>query len=236
MTETSCVGCDSTDGYSHTSTYALHWAADRGCMVCVKRFVEKIKICPSHTSTSGETPLYDAVRNGHLEIARQLLDYKAQVDIAWHGHGAAGNNGYQPLTPLGNNGYLPLTPLAYISRSEHTPDTIALAKLLIDRGAKTTNIKVHWVKVIFECHKNCKSSVTTFLGIRKKSALTRNARDTHCIIAKMLWSTRFEKIWMDNLTDGVLRPFERLSETLRGSDQRLTAMQLLVYENIRTNV
>jgi len=173
--ENCCCGVALGDRF--LESFPLHWAADRGCLKCVKHLVEIQKCDVCRSDRYGDTPLYDAVSCGHFEVARQLIAYRAEVDVAYQ------------------KGNTPVTPLMELSTAECTLNNVNLAKLLIKNGAKSGGIQGFWVKAIFGCRENCKLSVATFIGIRKKTFLMRNTRDTNLIIAKMLWSTQLDEVW-----------------------------------------
>ena len=89
-------------------------------------------------------------------------------------------------------------------------DEPAVAELLLDKGAKVTNVKENveipqWMSVIVAKRQNVRRSLTTFTGVlRKRFAVSgggteytrgRLPRDVVGVISRWAWTTRFDKRW-----------------------------------------
>ncbi|XP_077294795.1 uncharacterized protein LOC143917200 [Arctopsyche grandis] len=77
----------------------LHRAARLGYTDCVAYCLEKLDVPPSCRDNAGYTALHEACSRGHLDIARLLLQYGANVSEAAQG-------GIRPLHEACENGYV----------------------------------------------------------------------------------------------------------------------------------
>ncbi|XP_066561213.1 ankyrin repeat domain-containing protein 16 isoform X2 [Amia ocellicauda] len=84
-----CPGVWSTE--SKTLRTPLHTAAMHGCEDVVNILLDKCHYEPDCRDSCGVTPFMDALRNGHIEIAKQLME-KHQASFT-----VADNLGSQPL-------------------------------------------------------------------------------------------------------------------------------------------
>ncbi|XP_065156226.1 uncharacterized protein [Atheta coriaria] len=77
----------------------LHRASRSGYTDITAYCLEKMMCNPSPKDNAGYTPLHEACSKGHLDIARLLLQYGAQVSESAHG-------GIRPLHEAAENGYV----------------------------------------------------------------------------------------------------------------------------------
>jgi len=151
----------------------LHRAAFFGCADCTLQLIET-GISVDTKDSLHETPLFVAVRYCNIEVVRQLLDHNASVD----------------LENLNNHTALDLAAL-YIGLDSQA----RIAKMLIDRGAQHHLVGASIyepVNQLITRRKLCQKTINVFLGIRKK---LNSVRDTHEMIGKLVWSTRFYEVW-----------------------------------------
>jgi hypothetical protein len=82
---------------------------------------------------------------------------------------------------------------------------VDVARLLIDRGAKVSNVKLktaipEWVITFVESRFNCRLASITIIGIHKYRRTTmtgNNDINVLRLISKHIWSTRMDDAWMD---------------------------------------
>lgn len=197
----------------------LHIAARGNCIDCVRSLVEKRKAsCDVRDLTYGNTPLHDAVRNGYGNIVRQLLAYKASVNIEniygwtplttfirYHNEFARNTTLTDLKTTYGGGGVVKPTqaqtmPCTRDDEFRHAKHQ-EIGEMLIDNGAGVTHGKIpHWLYVIAKRREMCEEVCALLVGIRCKrnSILNTNVRDVILMIARMIWSTRFADIWQND--------------------------------------
>jgi ankyrin repeat protein len=107
---------------------------------------------------------------------------------------------FQIVDATRNNGWTPLHRAIY---NKH----VDISQLLIDRGAKLSNVKLDnfvqafpdWIITLVELQNNCRIAAIVIIGIHKyhRTAVTGN-NDINVIklISKHIWSTRMDDVWM----------------------------------------
>jgi len=159
----------------------IHKAAFAGCVKCVQWLID-IGINVNTRDDYGEIPLHHAARHTRVNVVRQLLHHKSSVDVK-NVAGAA------PLF------------LATLYMDSDSKKDLFIIKMLLDHGANTEEVEREFhlldhrglaVRVLAKRRQICRKVVIVFMGIRRKLL---SVRDTHQIIGKLLWSTRFDPSW-----------------------------------------
>jgi len=161
----------------------IHHAAERNCVKCLKKFLDQ-GVNIDQVDACGNTPLHRVGwielhrgnwKNGIPDILKCLLDLGANVNVT--------------------NRYA-ITTLNHVQCGNSDVHK-AVARMFIDNGAFLPPSPVPWLTLMFTAHKNCGVAVLLLLGIHKKrwSVLNTNGRDAICVIAQMLWTTRFREEW-----------------------------------------
>jgi hypothetical protein len=115
-------------------------------------------------------------------VARMLLDAGAVVD-------SSTTSGWTPL---------------YRAVRNNCKD---IARLLIDRGARVSNIKLSesfpvvpdWVSVFVASRMQCRFAAITIIGIhkyRRTHVTGKNDMNVLKLISKHIWSTRMDDVWV----------------------------------------
>ncbi|CAI5637559.1 ankyrin repeat domain-containing protein 16 isoform X1 [Oreochromis niloticus] len=136
---------------SRTRRTPLHTAAMHGCEEVVKILLDRCGYTPDSTDSCGVTPFMDAIRNGHISVARLLLD-EHQASAA-----AADILGAQPVHQVAVTGQdealrflvkdlnvevnqratsIQLTALHYAAKEGHTSTINTLVELGADPHAR----------------------------------------------------------------------------------------------------
>ncbi|KAL3976519.1 BTB/POZ domain-containing adapter for CUL3-mediated RhoA degradation protein [Sarotherodon galilaeus] len=136
---------------SRTRRTPLHTAAMHGCEEVVKILLDRCGYMPDSTDSCGVTPFMDAIRNGHISVARLLLD-EHQASAA-----AADILGAQPVHQVAVTGQdealrflvkdlnvevnqratsIQLTALHYAAKEGHTSTINTLVELGADPHAR----------------------------------------------------------------------------------------------------
>ncbi|XP_005935403.1 ankyrin repeat domain-containing protein 16 isoform X2 [Haplochromis burtoni] len=136
---------------SRTRRTPLHTAAMHGCEEVVKVLLDRCGYTPDSTDSCGVTPFMDAIRNGHISVARLLLD-EHQASAA-----AADILGAQPVHQVAVTGQdealrflvkdlnvevnqratsIQLTALHYAAKEGHTSTINTLVELGADPHAR----------------------------------------------------------------------------------------------------
>jgi len=168
--------------------YAMHVSASRGCMSCLRRLIDS-GMNVNVRDNYDEIPLHCASRQQRPNAVQHLLIHKSSVDTENKGGG---------------------TSLYLAVLYQDCRDQLTVVKMLLDYGAKPKlafgGKKIIWGKVLqaFQLYKQrglCRRTIIVFMGIRRKLKLKLNSvRDTHKIIGKLLWATRFEDCWQSPTT------------------------------------
>lgn len=104
----------------------LHWAASRGFVPLVRKFLQQLAVEPDLTCHSKRTPLWDAVNRQHATIVSMLLETR-RVDINIR---ASFPPHRVPIHPSTSEAILSCTPFELaIRRRNHT-----IATMLLDTG------------------------------------------------------------------------------------------------------
>jgi hypothetical protein len=164
----------------------LHYAAHSGNVDCVEYCIEMGAIVNTRAQ-EGWTPLhYASLYRWNVDVARVLLDAGAIIDAS---HATEDSID---------------TPLYWAIHKGH----VALAKLLIDRGAKVSNVKLdeylpaipNWVNIFIESRSNCQFVSIVIIGIHKYRLTTvtgNNDINVLRLVSKHIWSTRMDDVWVD---------------------------------------
>jgi ankyrin repeat protein len=164
---------------------ALHLAARSGYDECVEFCIE-MGANVNARANGGHTPLHFASSNRHANVARVLLDAGAMVDTT---------------NDFGS------TPLYWAIRFKRAN----AAPLLIDRGGRVSNVKLdeedvpsipEWITTFVESRSNCRCAAIIIIGIHKYRRTTvTGSNDINVIklIAKHIWSTRMDGVWVTQL-------------------------------------
>jgi len=164
---------------SELHPYPLHQFATYGCTFCLQKLIENGGNV-NEKNAYGDLPLHTASRYLCVAIVRLLLNSKSFVN-----------------TPNPRN----CTPLflAALYSGSGGNESLSIIKILLDRGANTetagllpTTTFARSTLELSNRRKQCRRAVVAFLGIRK---MLLSVRDTHRIIGKLLWSTRFDVDW-----------------------------------------
>lgn len=189
------------DGHGHNYS-PLKWACLRGSAECAKMLLEA-KANPNATSVCFETPLHEASFVSQVECVKLLIAHKANINAQNNQgesslHFAVFSNCCECTKELVQAG----AELETVSRlSYRTPLAEAIfrrrcecAEYLLDVGAKPpSDDPPSWVTVMVTKRRNALSSTWAFLGVLRKRV--RIYKDMATLLAKYLWSTRFEKEW-----------------------------------------
>jgi ankyrin repeat protein len=157
---------------------ALHYAASNGHVVCAKVCVE-MGANVNARDDLGYTPLH--VASEHVEVASVLLDAGAIMDVTY------------------DRGWTPLYHAFYV-------DQVDMARFLIDRGARISNVKLdkyfpaipHWVNTYIASRSRCRTVSIIIIGIHKyhRTNITgNNDINVSQLISKHIWSTRMDDVW-----------------------------------------
>lgn len=179
----------------------LKWACLKGFVECAKTLLEA-KADPNERTLHFEAPLHEASFAGQVECVKLLIAHKANIN-------AQGDQGYSSLHfAIFANSCECVKELVHagaeletVSRlSNRTPLVEAMRRsrhecteYLLDVGAKPPSDAPSWVKVMVTKRRNALSSTWTFLGVLRKRVCVY--KDMTTLLAKYLWSTRFEKEW-----------------------------------------
>jgi hypothetical protein len=159
----------------------LHYAAENGSVDCVKFCIEMGANVNARTN-GGWAPLHLASLRGDVNVFGVLLDAGAMVD-------EADNFGQTPLHDA----------IQY--------ERVNVTQLLMDQGAKLSNVTLDeelpaipdWVTTFVESRSNCRTVSIAIIGMHKyrRTTVTGN-NDVNMIrlIAKHIWSTRMDDVWM----------------------------------------
>jgi ankyrin repeat protein len=186
----------------HGPNYSpLKWACLRGSAECAKMLLEA-KADPNATNVCFETPLQEASFAGQVECVKLLIAHKANVNAQNNQgdsslHFAVFANSCECTKELVQAG----AELETISRSSNrTPLADAIyrrrcecTEYLLDVGAKPPFVVPSWATVMVTKRRNALSSTWAFLGVLRKRV--RIYKDMATLLAKYLWSTRFEVKW-----------------------------------------
>jgi ankyrin repeat protein len=161
-----------------TGWTSLLYAAGNGYVECV-RWCLQMGANVNTPDSSGWTPIHMAL--DHYDVVRLLLDAGATVDAA------------------NEVGWTPLYSAIFCS-------CFNVARLLIDRGGKVSNVKLDefnvvaipdWVNKCVESRSNCRLAAVTIIGIHKyrlSNVTGNNDINVSRLIGKHIWSTRMD-IW-----------------------------------------
>jgi len=153
-----------------------------GCNVCIQWLVKNGNAV---TNNNWDIPLHIAVRKMHTNLVSQLLHCKSQVNFT------------------NKSDYTPLCIATIHARSGNIND-LHVIKMLLDYGAEFNSAAQsldcryndgNIVRPLVKSRKACHQGVIVFMGIRRK---LNSVRDTHKMIGKMVWSTRFDRVWYKN--------------------------------------
>ncbi|HUU05466.1 MAG TPA: ankyrin repeat domain-containing protein, partial [Patescibacteria group bacterium] len=106
----------------------LHLAAESGDLIRVKNIVEKIPKSLNLKDERGWSPLHLAVKNGHLEIAKFLMDRGAEIN-------ARGVRGVTPLRMALDCGQKPTADYLREKDAQDLSDALLLGKKLREKQA-----------------------------------------------------------------------------------------------------
>jgi len=167
----------------------LYKSSSRGCLSCVRWLIDDRGNINRGTDWSDETALHTAAREGHVKVVEYLLEKKAAIEQKnCYGNAALYIASCQARLPWYNDGNM-------------EPNRYHIVRMLLDHGAQfSTNDNI--IPELFAlgiARQNCKQSILTFIGVRRKLEFD-SCRDTHTMIAMILWQTRFEKNWVDQTT------------------------------------
>jgi hypothetical protein len=168
----------------------LHYVARNGHVECVKLCLELHANVNANRTLYMHTPLHYAVARYHnngpcsMTVIRLLLDAGANVDAPLN---------RTKTTPLG------------IAIRDNLKDVV---KLLIDRGAQISNVKVGrneavdkmpiWVYAISKLRSNCRNAAIMVTAIHKyhpKAISSYIDINVMRLISKHIWSTRMDDVW-----------------------------------------
>jgi ankyrin repeat protein len=180
----------------------LHWTCLEGFAECVKMLLEA-KADPNVTNKFFETPLREASFQGHVECVKLLITHKANVNLrSKDGESALDiavlTNSVECTKELVQagaeldipSGFSNRNPLEEAIRKQR----YECAEYLLDVGAKLPSDDApSWAKVMITKRRNALSSTWAFLGVMRKRV--RIYKDMATLLAKYLWSTRFEQKW-----------------------------------------
>jgi ankyrin repeat protein len=170
---------DNVNGADTYGWTALHCAAAKGYLDCVKYCIEigaNVNACDRYDYT----PLHRASFCGHFHVAHELLNAGANVD-------ATDNHG--------------LTLLHWAIFKKR----IDFLRLFIDRGAKVSNVKLDgvwltaipdWVTTLIESRSRYRTASVVVIGIHKYCRTTvpgDNDINVLKLISKHIWSTRMDE-------------------------------------------
>jgi len=162
----------------HTYQHSLHLSASHGCTSCLQiAIVNSADVNMKYHF--GDIPLHKASRSLHPKIVRQLLASKSFVDV---------KNRY---------GCTPLFLAAVYSTND---DGVNIIKMLLDNGARAEkaafiSLDTKWARLVYRLSNGrnmCRRTVIAFLGMRHE---LNSIKDTHQMIGKLLWSSRFDQSW-----------------------------------------
>jgi ankyrin repeat protein len=159
------------DVYRASCWTVLHHAANNGYEECVKYCLE-MDANVNARNRSGSTPLH--IASWHVNVVRVLLEAGAMVD------------------PANNNG---VTPLCFAIRN----NCVYVSRLLIDRGAKVSNVQLKEITFV-KARCKCRLASITVIGIHKYHRTTvtgNNDINVLRLISKHIWSSRMDDGWMD---------------------------------------
>jgi ankyrin repeat protein len=161
---------------------ALHWAAWCEHVDCVKLCLEMGANVNSGCNI-GYTALHFAAAAGigrTVDVVRILLDGGAIVD------------------PEGCGGRTPLQRAIFFNH-------VDVAHLLVDRGAKVSNVKLEclpaipdWIDNFIASRSRCRSVAIVIIAIHKHHrthSTCNNDINVLQIIGKHIWSTRMDDVW-----------------------------------------
>jgi hypothetical protein len=174
---------DNVNDVSRDGWTALHWACYYGQLDCIKYCIEMGANVDART-VYGSTSLHIASSDGSVNVATVLLDAGAMVD-------ARNNFGSTPL---------------YCDLQSLFPNHVAVAQLLVDRGAKVSNVILDkfvqaipdWITAFIESRSNCRIVAIAIIGIHKYHRTTvtcNNDINVLRLIAKHIWSMRMDDVW-----------------------------------------
>jgi ankyrin repeat protein len=199
------------------SRNVLHHAVKNGHLECVSYCVEMHADVNAHTF-DGETSFHLVSLDGYpgrLSIIRVLLDAGATVDTT-------NSVGSTPLHYASRKGYVDVvcvlldggatvdattnygeTPLYNAIRDDHHRNT---AKLLIDRGANVSNVKLDedvptisdWITIFIASRSLCCDVAVVVIGIHKyhrTNVTANNNINVLKLIGKHIWATRMDDGW-----------------------------------------
>jgi len=164
----------------HLPFEKLRQAAFKNCFGCVEWLLRVHKADVNSRDFWGNDALHMAITGNHFKMIRLLLECGALIDSTCDGK-------------CRGHAQIPHLDLAILRFHNTGRDVVCL---LLDRGATsyTTNELVSNLRA---SRKNCLKSTLTFLGIRRRITLVV-CRDTHTLVAKILWSSRWNEAWLRN--------------------------------------
>jgi len=166
----------------------LYQAALSHCFHCVELLLKVHKLDANETDPYGITVLcyLCSEREVNLKMVRLLLDCGAFVNGV--------STYFNPLNMAARTSFIYST----------NRDTVCL---LLDRGATVSDDTKSNVLDLHKSRKKCLRSTLAFLRIRRHVITTlTGCRDTHTVIAKMMWSMRWNREWLLRRTTCDVRP------------------------------
>jgi ankyrin repeat protein len=173
---------DNVNNVDSSGWTALHYAAHSDEFDCTKLCLAmgaNVNACNKY----GSTPLHHASAHS-VDVVRLLLDAHATVD-------ATDISGHTAL---------------YLVIFGMSGDYINIARLLIDRGARLSNVILDnylraipdWVPAFIASRSNCRTVAITIIGIHKyhRTNITgHNDINILKLISKQIWSMRMDDAW-----------------------------------------